>query len=89
MSQAKPITIKLTTPIKRGDKHVTELVLRKPDTGALRGLKIIDLMNIDVTALGILLTRIATPSITMDEFNALDPADTTQIGAEVAGFFTV
>ncbi|EDW4569495.1 phage tail assembly protein, partial [Salmonella enterica subsp. enterica serovar Emek] len=33
-------TVVLDTPVKRGDTAITEIVLRKPQSGALRGLRL-------------------------------------------------
>ena len=33
-------TIQLDTPIKRGKTEITEIVLRKPQSGALRGTRL-------------------------------------------------
>lgn len=79
--------VELETPIKRGDAApITRLTLRRPDSGSLRGLSLLDLAQLDVTALQRLLPRITTPVITAADVRQLDPADLFSIGAEVAGF---
>ncbi len=79
-------TIKLDTPLTRGDKEITEIQVRKPKAGELRGVSIASLMQIDVTELTKVLPRITTPTLTDDELRAMDIADLTQMGLEVSGF---
>lgn len=80
-------TVKLSTPIKRSTGDVVELTLRKPATGELRGLKLMDVMQMDVNALGVLLPRIVQPSITKADVDAMDMADVLELGVAVVGFF--
>lgn len=80
-------TVKLSTPIKRSTGEVAELTLRKPATGELRGIKLMDLMQMDVNALGVLLPRIAQPTITKADVDAMDLADVLELGVAVIGFF--
>lgn len=79
-------TIELDVPIQCGNRTINTLELRRPNSGALRGLSIMDLAQINVTALQKLLPRITTPALTTAELAMLDPADLTDIGVEVAGF---
>ena len=41
-------TVQLDTPIKRGKTEITEIVLRKPQSGALRGTRLQAIMDMDV-----------------------------------------
>lgn len=79
-------TIILDTPLMRGDNKVTEVTLRKPNSGALRGVSLVAVMQMDVQALYIVVPRISTPSLTQQEVAAMDPADLMQIGMAVSGF---
>lgn len=83
---SKSNTITLDQPIKRGDSEITEVELRKPVSGELRGLTLTDLLQMDVNALQRVLPRISTPTLTEMEAAALDPADLLQFGSMVAGF---
>lgn len=83
-----PEPVKLSTPIERSTGQITELTLRKPNTGELRGLKLMDLLQMDVNALGVLLPRIAQPTITKADIDALDPVDATALGLAVIGFLS-
>ncbi|MHB0819843.1 phage tail assembly protein [Stutzerimonas stutzeri] len=79
--------IVLEQPIQRGEKtSITEITLRKPAAGELRGLKLADLLNGDVSANIRLLPRISQPSLTEAEAGALDVADLLAVADVVAGF---
>ena len=79
-------TITLDTPIKRGDNDLTEIALRKPSAGELRGVTLTDLLQMDVAALTKVIPRISEPALTEVEVARMDPADLVQIGGVVAGF---
>jgi len=76
----------LDEPIKRGDSLITELTVRKPKAGALRGVSLIDLANLSVTALQVVLPRITEPTLTAHDIANMDPADLLAVGAEVGAF---
>lgn len=81
-----PEPIPLETPIQRGEQKITEVTLRKPKAGELRGIKLVDLLNMDVGALIRVIPRISDPTLTEAEAANLDPADLTSMGTEVVGF---
>ncbi len=80
-------TRKLLQPIRRGDTEITSVGLRQPDTGALRGLKLTDVLQMDVNAMCRLLPRISEPALMPDEVAALPPADLLMLSSEVVSFF--
>lgn len=82
----KSITITLEQSIQRGESKITDIELRKPNSGELRGVNLTDLLQMDVTALHRVLPRIASPSLTEHEVAQLDPADLFKLGTAVAGF---
>jgi hypothetical protein len=84
MSQNQTIT--LDTPIKRGDQVITELTLRKPSSGELRGIALTDLLQMNVTSLTKILPRLTSPSLTEQDVGRMDPADLVQLGSQVADF---
>ena len=84
--EANPNTVELDTPITRGDQVINSITLRKPTSGELRGTSLNALVNLDVDALGKVLPRIATPTLTAFDVNLLDPADLVQLGVVFAGF---
>ncbi|GEK74229.1 MULTISPECIES: phage tail assembly protein [Halomonas] len=79
-------TVELDTPFKRGSQTVTELQIRKPKSGALRGVALTDVLQMDVTALTKVLPRITEPALTEAEVRDMDPADLVQCGGVVSGF---
>ena len=79
-------TVTLDEPLTRGEKQVTEVTLRRPSAGELRGTRLVDVANIDVDAMAKVLPRISTPPLLESELLAMDPADFTALGVVVANF---
>jgi hypothetical protein len=79
-------TINLDTPIKRGETEITALTLRKPNAGALRGVGLRGLLEMEVDAISKVLPRISEPALTDADVARMDPADLLQAGAVIAGF---
>lgn len=79
-------TVTLDTPIQRGKNTVTEITIRKPLSGALRGVGLVDLLNMDTGSLQKVLPRISEPALTEAEVRKMDPADLLQIGGKVSLF---
>lgn len=79
--------VTLDCPIKRGETEIKEVTLRKPLAGQLRGIKLTELLNLDVGSVQQVLPRISTPSLQPHEIAQLDPADLTELGVKVAAFF--
>ncbi len=78
--------VELDTPIIRGEQRIARLTLRKPMAGELRGVSLIELMQMEVNALRKVLPRISSPSLTDIEVGRMDPADLVQCGVAVSGF---
>lgn len=78
--------IVLDTPIQRGATTITDITLRKPLSGELRGLKLVDLLNGDVNATLRLVPRISQPTLTEQEVAGLDIADLVLCADAVAVF---
>lgn len=79
-------TVALDTPIKRGSSEITSITLRKPSSGELRGVQLVELLNMDVASLIKVIPRISNPALTAPEASGMDPADLLAIGSKVAGF---
>ena len=79
-------TVNLDTPIVRGKSYFTSLTLRKPTSGELRGIQLVELLNMDVATLIKILPRITSPGITAPEAAGMDPADLLACGSKIAGF---
>lgn len=80
-------TITLAEPIVRGETQITELTLRKPKAGELRGLSLQELMTAGVSATLEILPRISMPPITEQEAENLEPQDVAAVAGAVIGFF--
>ncbi|QIY78351.1 phage tail assembly protein [Chromobacterium violaceum] len=78
--------IVLETPIKRGETLIESIELRRPGAGELRGLKLADVLQLDVDAAIKLLPRITAPALIAEEVARMDPADLLQCASRVAGF---
>lgn len=78
--------VTLDSPIVRGETTVETLAIRKPMAGELRGVSLVELMQMDVLALRKVLPRITNPSLTDIEVGRMDPADLVQCGVVVTGF---
>lgn len=79
-------TVTLDTPIKRGKTTIDTLTLRKPASGELRGVQLVELLNMDVATLIKILPRITSPGITAPEASGMDPADLLACGSKISGF---
>lgn len=79
--------VTLDCPIKRGDTEIKEVTLRKPLAGQLRGIKLAELLNLDVGSVQLVLPRISAPALLPHEIAQLDPADLAELGVKVASFF--
>lgn len=79
-------TVTLDTPITRGKNVIDSITLRKPQSGELRGVQLVDLLNMDVATLIKILPRISAPSITAPEVAGMDPADLLACGSKISSF---
>lgn len=79
-------TVELDTPILRGKTEVTSVTVRKPQAGALRGIRLQALMDMDVNAMMAVLPRVTNPALTVQEINEMDPADLLSLSVEVITF---
>jgi hypothetical protein len=82
--------ITLQEPIRRGAgdsaQVISEIQLRKPNSGELRGLSLVAIGQMDVNELRKLLPRISMPTILEPEIDALDPADLFVLAHELTDF---
>lgn len=86
VAQRDPNTVTLDTPIKRGNAFITEVTLRKPNAGELRGVSLAELLQMKVDALQTVLPRITNPILHKQDMATLDPADLVNMGTVVVGF---
>ncbi|MCW9041752.1 MAG: phage tail assembly protein [Pseudopelagicola sp.] len=87
MSKKPDPVVTLADPIKVGDEKISTVTLRKPQTGDLRGLKLANILQLDVNAMVTLLPRITSPALSPDQVAGLDPADFTDLASQVVVFF--
>lgn len=86
MSEKITKPVPLETPIVRGESTIKEITLRKPQGGELRGVSLVNLLNMDYASLEIVLPRISTPPLTVADVRTIDPADLVQLATEITGF---
>lgn len=80
--------VKLKTGFKSGKSIITELTIRKPLTGDLRGVKLVNFIELDIDSLAKVLPRVTTPSIEEHEVFELDLMDLTEITKAIASFLS-
>lgn len=78
--------ITLTNPITRGENQITEITVNKPTVPALKGLKMFDVLQMDVDALQVLLPRVTSPVLHKADFATMEVADFTELAAAAVGF---
>lgn len=79
-------TITLEAPLKRGESEIAEVQLRRPNSGELRGLSLVQLAQMNVDEIRKLLPRITVPPLTAPEVDQLDPADLMEVAGAVGDF---
>jgi hypothetical protein len=84
--EAKENTVELDTPLIRGEQTISRISLHKPKSGALRGVKLGELLQMDVETLTKVLPRISDPTLTEQDVRNLDPADLLQLAGVAVGF---
>ena len=81
---AAPVT--LECPITRGATTITQLHLRKPKAGALRGINLAELLQLRAEAVMVLLPRITEPPLLKHEVENMEPVDLIACATEVVNF---
>lgn len=82
-----PNAVSLSVPVKIDGKEVSVITLRKPSVGELRGLKLTDILQMDVTAMLNFLPRISQPPLTSQQVAALEPSDFMDMAGKAVLFF--
>lgn len=85
-TSSKFVDVELDEPIRRGETTIGKITVRKPSPGEMRGLKLADLLNLDVAAHAKLLARISVPTLTEAEVMGMDSGDFTALAGEAAAF---
>ncbi|MGB0694009.1 MAG: phage tail assembly protein [Rhodospirillaceae bacterium] len=80
-------TVTFATPIPYGEETLSEISLRKPTAGDLRGLKLMSVLELETNSLLTLVPRLATPAVTSGQLQALSPGDLIKMAGVIGGFF--
>ncbi len=90
MSKKTDNTIPLTKPVVRGDEKITQLTITDEikQAGSLRGLKLVNVMNMDVDSVAVLLTRVTSPRLKLTEVNEMDTRDFVSLSEALVPFLT-
>ena len=78
--------VELDEPIKRGETEITSITVRKPNSGALRGVRLQAMLEMDVNYMTEVLPRITEPALTKQEIGAMPPGDLLNLSIEVTNF---
>lgn len=79
-------TVKLTAPITRGEKQITEITILKPTVPALKGLKMMDVLQMDANAMQALLPRITQPVLHKNDFQTMETSDFFELSSVAINF---
>ena len=79
-------TVTLECPITRGATTITQLHLRKPKAGALRGINLAELLQLRAESVMVLLPRITEPPLLKHEVENMEPVDLIACATEVVNF---
>ncbi|WP_279458949.1 phage tail assembly protein [Actinobacillus delphinicola] len=74
-------------PLMRGKLEIQEVELIEPTVNTLKGLRVLDVLQLDVDAYTTLLPRITNPALTPAEISQLSPADFISLCTECVSFF--
>lgn len=86
---SKPIieTVDFDTPIEQAGHEIKSVKLRKPKAGELRGLKLLEVLSLDVNSISALLPRITDPALSPAAVEDMDLDDFTSLCSVVTSFF--
>lgn len=79
--------VTLSIAIQRGEQEIKEIQVMKPTVLSLKGLKIFDVLQVDVNAMEILLPRITVPKLHKADFAQMAVEDFTELAAAAVNFF--
>ncbi len=83
-------TVTLTRPIVRDGGEITEITITDAikQAGTLRGLRLVNVMNMDVDSISTLLTRCTSPRLREPEINAMSTNDFVAVCEVLTPFLT-
>jgi hypothetical protein len=79
--------VRLSSPLQFGDQSIDILSLRRPTAGDMRGIKLRDIIDMDVSTICILAERISLTPLAPSQLKDLDPADLLQLSVTISNFF--
>lgn len=85
-AQDVAIKVKRGTVRGRGATTITQLHLRKPKAGALRGINLAELLMLRAESVMVLLPRITEPPLLKHEVESMEPVDLIACATEVVNF---
>ncbi|SCC54480.1 phage tail assembly protein [Kosakonia oryziphila] len=90
MSKKTDNAITLAKPVVRGDEKITQVTITDEikQAGSLRGLKLVNVMNMDVDSVAVLLTRVTSPRLKQSEINEMDTRDFVSLSEALVPFLT-
>lgn len=80
-------TVTLTRPVKRGETTIATVALREPTAGDMRGLKLSEVLLMDVSSMSRLIPRVSDPGLTPDEIADLSAVDLAVLFSQALSFF--
>lgn len=80
--------VTLANPIVRGEQTIEEVTINKPTVATLKGLQLLNVMQLEVNALCTLLPRVTQPMLSKADLDKMDVEDFTALTVELLGFFT-
>lgn len=79
-------TVTLEQPIVRGETKIDKVTVLKPNSGALRGVRLQPLMDMDVDSMMQVLPRITMPTLTKQDVLSLAAGDLVNLSVQVVNF---
>ncbi len=81
-------TVPLSSPLTIDGEEVSEITLRKPATGELRGLSMVDILRMETDTMFKLLPRITQPALSPAVLSRdIQPEDFTELATKTLLFF--
>ncbi|MEN3260070.1 phage tail assembly protein [Sodalis endosymbiont of Spalangia cameroni] len=90
MSKKNHKAITLATPIIRGSDTITAVTITDDikQAGSLRGLRLVNVLNLDTDAITTLLERVTSPRLKKKELNEMDTRDFVSLSEALIPFLT-
>lgn len=86
MENLPATVITLAKPFKRGDTDIETVSLREPMGGDLRGVSLANLINMDIGAVGKVLSRVSNPMVDVATFENMTARDITNLSLGLVSF---